>query len=270
MLVVLPLLAGLQPTSGPGALDLLRRSVGLAELSIPLPEGTVSLVAPASQDQLLNVYVQHSDELEERTPYYGIVWPSALVLARTIAEHVRPGDAVVELGAGLGLPGIAAAITGRPSTVWMTDHDPAAVALAQLSAAANGVEDVCEAHTLDWFDAEAWPERSFDVAIAADVIYEPQACAPIARVLARILRPGGRFVLADGRARPHRAALRAELLAGGDQALFVEGGAEREVHAPTMPGGAGEGVGEGAGEGVVGAPCDAQPVILATFVKRGS
>ena len=53
---------------------------------------------------------------EERDPYWSRPWPAALVMAATILA--RPelvcGKHVCEIGAGLGIAGIAAALAGTP------------------------------------------------------------------------------------------------------------------------------------------------------------
>src|SRR3954471_9299348 len=58
-----------------------------------------------------------------RLPYWGSLWPSAIALSHEIAG--RPGAfrgrSVLELGAGVGLPGIVAATLG--ARVMQTDRD---------------------------------------------------------------------------------------------------------------------------------------------------
>lgn len=201
----------------PGAaeLSLVRKLVGLEVASVALgTSATARIAMPRCQDALLEMYIAHSDLLGDRTPYYGVLWPSAIGLAQTVGQHVSPGDSVVELGSGLGLAGIAAALTASPSQVLLTDHDPAAVRLGRLSARLSGLTRVVRTAALDWNTFDQWPTH-FDVAIAADIIYEREACVPVAALLSHILRPGGRFVIADGERRLHRALLAEHLLADG-------------------------------------------------------
>ena len=91
-----------------------------------------------------------------------------------------------------------------------------------MSAEATGVASVCTSACLDWRDLEAWPVEAFDVALGADVIYEEEAVESLAKVLTRSLRPGGRFLLADGKARRNRNALWKGLLKDGAFALDGE------------------------------------------------
>ena len=202
---------------GPGGveLSLVRKLVGLKCVDVCLGRaGTTAKIAmPRCQDSLLDCYINHAQVFEDRTPYYGVLWPSAVGLARAVGTHVQDGHEVLELGCGLGLSGIAAALCANPKQVFLTDHDPAAVRLARLSAKISGVSTLVRTGEMDWLQREHWAkfENGFDVAIAADVIYEPEAVVPVAKVLAHVLRPGGRFLLADTETRLHRARLRHEL-----------------------------------------------------------
>lgn len=204
---------------------LLKQKVGLTELNVPVDDagGVASLLLPSSQDALLDMYIEHGEHGENGehlfdglTPYYGIIWPSAYALCRHVGRSEIPaGSKVLELGCGVGLAGIAAAVTGAPASVVLTDLDPIAVELAQMNAERSGVGSTCSTAILDWYDLEAWPEAGYDVVLGADILYEPEACDAVAALLARTLRPGGAFLLADGKGRRNRTLLWEALLGGG-------------------------------------------------------
>ena len=128
-------------------------------------------------------------------PFGLLLWESAVVLAEALAEarDTVAGKTVLELGAGVGLPGIMARYLGAAS-VLQTDHVSEALAMCRMNAAANGVTGVDTA-LANW---DAWRnERTYDLIIASDVIYERQAHAPLAAILERNLGVGGRAVLTD-------------------------------------------------------------------------
>jgi predicted nicotinamide N-methyase len=79
---------------------------------------------------------------------------------------------VVELGCGLGLPSLVAAARGADVTAsdWAAD----AVELLRENAARNGL--TVRAEVRDW--REPWLER-FDIALAADVLYERRNVEPL-------------------------------------------------------------------------------------------
>ena len=247
---------------GVPSLSLLRERVGLTPLDVDVGEAqasgdserqVVSLLLPSDQSALLDLYV---DQEQAGAPYYGIVWPSAYALARHVAarENVEPlrGAAVLELGCGVGLAGIAAALTGAPRSVTLTDNDPLAVELSRLGAERSGVGGVCTCAVRDWTDLASWPECGYDCVLGADIIYESAACEAIAALLERTLRVGGSFVLADGRGRRNRRRLWELLLEGGGFELESEERHEAVTDVTDSP---------------IEPGSDAAPVVLARFTK---
>jgi predicted nicotinamide N-methyase len=136
------------------------------------------------------------------TPYWSSAWPSGTVLARCVAAAGDlTGRRVVELGCGLGLPSVAAARAG--ADVLATDVAPEAVVYAAHNLALNGLAgDVAVA---DWEAvAELGPR---DLVLGADVLYLEANARALARLLPRMVAPGGEVWLAD----PGRAGCRAFL-----------------------------------------------------------
>jgi predicted nicotinamide N-methyase len=150
----------------------------------------LSLVRPASPDALID---EQEFERDEFLPYWAELWPAALALAEALPDV--SGLKVVELGCGLGVPSLVA--TARGAEVTATDWAEDAIELLRRNAAANGLE--LRAERRDW--REPWDER-FDLAIAADVLYELRNVEP---VLARLreLAPEALVALAG---RPFEAA----------------------------------------------------------------
>jgi predicted nicotinamide N-methyase len=129
------------------------------------------------------------------------------------------GLRVVEVGCGLAVPSIVAALGG--ARVLATDWSPEALVFAARNAELNGV--VLDTARLAWGDPEL-PGR-FDLVLAADVLYERRNVAQLLDLLPRL---GDDVVLAD----PGRPALPA----------FLEGAAATweiaAAKAPELPRGA--------------------------------
>ena len=75
--------------------------------------------------------------VDEFMPYWAELWPSGIALARHVVGLPLDGVRALELGCGLGLPSLAAALAGAETLA--TDWAPEAVELLRENAAANGL-----------------------------------------------------------------------------------------------------------------------------------
>lgn len=116
-------------------------------------------------------------------PY--VLWPSAYALAAWLFDTNVYGRHVIELGGGLGLPSMAAALHG--ATALATDIDDKAVHLANLAARRNLPRDALSrfrAQTLDFRDTEAVASLGiFDVVLIAGQLYSKDLQQPLLEAL---------------------------------------------------------------------------------------
>jgi predicted nicotinamide N-methyase len=167
----------------------------LVEEIVALSPGRELVVErPRDSEALLD---EHAFAEEEFLPYWAELWPSGVALARAIADRALRGARVLELGCGLGLPSLAAALGG--GRVLATDWSPAALDLLNENAARNDAR--LETALVRWEEPQALLERApWDLVLAADVIYEQRNVGVLADLLPRL---GGEVLLAD----PGRPAL---------------------------------------------------------------
>lgn len=120
-------------------------------------------------------------------PYWMHLWPGAMRLARIVARapEVRPSATILELGGGLALPSIAAAVRG--ATVVTTDWRRPPLHLAIQSARRNGGR--VHAVQMD-FRAPALRGQC-DVLLGAEVGYDDRQVPALVDAAARVLRRGG-------------------------------------------------------------------------------
>jgi len=122
-------------------------------------------------------------------PYWAHLWSGARVLADVVPQ--RAGT-VLEIGCGLGLPGLVAARRG--ARVTFLDRVPAALAFVRASATANAVVDA----RLVVADATSAALRArFDLVLVAELLYDRALFGSLASALARWIVPGGRALLSD-------------------------------------------------------------------------
>lgn len=125
-------------------------------------------------------------------PFGLMIWESALLLSDVMGREARPGLKVLELGCGVGLPGIVAAWRG--ADVVQTDHDPLALAVAADNARRNDVVGLKQL-VADW---HKWPnEDTYDLVVGADIIYDTADYETLVRLFTKLLKPGGRVLLTD-------------------------------------------------------------------------
>src|SRR5947207_11910685 len=109
------------------------RDLGLVEEVVVLRGRELLVRRPRDSEALLD---EHAFEHEEYLPYWAELWPSALALARAIGGRALHGARTVELGCGLGLPSIVAALAG--GRVLATDWSSEAIAMTAANAERNG------------------------------------------------------------------------------------------------------------------------------------
>jgi predicted nicotinamide N-methyase len=141
----------------------------------------------------LERYVDRDALLRDDTPeppYWAHCWSGARVLAERVP---RDAGRVLEIGCGLGLPGVTAARRG--ARVVLADRVAAPLAFVR----ATFRENALDAAGLVVADVLAAPWRAaFDVVLAAEVLYDRAAFPALVTSLEASLAPGGRILLADG------------------------------------------------------------------------
>jgi predicted nicotinamide N-methyase len=176
--------------------ELLRTTAG----DFPLQEFRLALDGREWSILHTNAVLSQGDEThflrewKEVMPYGVALWPAAIALAHEIAARAADlrGRAVLELGAGTGLPGIVAATFG--ARVVQMDRHEVALSVCRRNGARNGVDGI-EYRLVDW---EQWDDLArYDWIVGSDVLYGETMHPHLRRMFASNLAPGGRILLSD-------------------------------------------------------------------------
>jgi len=151
-------------------------------------------------------------------PYWAVLWRSGVALAEEIHTAELAGTRVAELGCGLAVPSVVAASKG--ARVLATDACEEALEVVCRNARANGVK--IDTLRVDWSAPDELVRRAtFDLVLAADVLYERSSVAPLLELLPRLAE---RAWIAD----PGRPAA-AAFLAGANRRGWTAATAHRGV-----------------------------------------
>lgn len=157
---------------------------------LKLGDDTVRLLKVADLEE----YLDGKDPFEDVSefPFWVKLWDSAMILAYVL--HSLPdskGVKLLELGAGLGAPGLAAAANGFD--VVLSDYEDIILDFQRVSAAASKLDNV-QSMLIDWFKP---PELGlFDVLAGAEIVYKEEFFQPLLTVFGQYLQPDGVIYLA--------------------------------------------------------------------------
>ena len=174
------------------------RRFPLRRLRVPIGAGQTSLVVPDEQVWRRRGTWTADVTRGKEPPYWIRIWPAALAVARTLMRlRGLDGYRVLDLGCGLGLPGVVAA--GAGARVTFADVEPDALAFAAWNARQQpGCVHDPTPRLVDW--SRDVVDGLFDLIVLSDVSYHGKHHAPLRRHLAAALGRGGAALHAD----PHR------------------------------------------------------------------
>ncbi len=156
---------------------------------------TIRLVRPDDPDRLLEApEVAAWNQADDYMPYWAYLWPGSFLLSDAVVNGNWPaGTRTLELGCGLGLPGLVAVSVGLH--VEFTDQDRTPLGFVERSARANGFDPALYTTVLlNWGHPT---ERKFALILGADITYERRLIPLVAGVIAAQLDRGGVALITD-------------------------------------------------------------------------
>lgn len=144
---------------------------------------------------------------EDKVPCWAEIWPAARGLSRWVWDNIDfNGDPLLELGTGLGLPGIVCGLKGAKVT--FSDFNPSALELAKKNAVLNGLKDI-DFLLDDWRDFQS--TRQYKWVMGSDIFYDPKLNIYLKKVIDQTTADGGNVLMAHP-GRPATFAFVNELL----------------------------------------------------------
>ncbi len=127
-------------------------------------------------------------------PFWIKLWEAAMVLADVMSTMEPEGDnrRVLELGAGIGVPGLVAAARGFEVT--LSDYEPHILDFQRVSAMASGLEKNVDVTIIDWKKPPELP--AYDIILGAEILFRDEFFKPLLKVFDRYLKPDGVIYLA--------------------------------------------------------------------------
>ncbi len=160
----------------------------LVDEEIELAGRMLRLLRPPQADALIDEEAFDEDEF---LPYWAELWPSGVALAEVVAGLPLRGARVLEIGAGLGLPSLTAALGG--ADVLATDWAADAIELLRTNAERNGIS--LSAERVRWDDPGPLLRGTpWDVVLGADLLYERRNADQLLELLPQL---GGDLLLAE-------------------------------------------------------------------------
>lgn len=183
----------LEPTVPDAKADPVLRRYDLRRFRLPIAHGTLSMVLPDAAGWIRRGEWARATMRGAEPPYWVQVWPASVAVARLLARLPGlAGQRLLDLGCGLGVPGVAAVRAGAQVT--FADREPDALAFACWNGSRQG-GPAPKAVCFDWgSDTLA---TCFDVIVLADVSYRPVHHLALQRHVSACLAAGGVVVHAD-------------------------------------------------------------------------
>jgi predicted nicotinamide N-methyase len=146
------------------------------------------VLRPPNADDLID---EESFDEDEFLPYWAEPWASGVALAQVVPSLGVEGRRVLELGAGLGLPSLTAALCGADA--FATDWAEDAVALLKANAKRNSIR--LRVKRVRWDEPESLLRSApWDVVLCADLLYEQRNATQLLELMPQL---GGDLILAD-------------------------------------------------------------------------
>ncbi len=160
---------------------------------LTIGEKTIKIAQLKNLEEHFLSLLNTDEELEVKDlPFWAKIWDASFLLAHFMGRQpVTLGRKILEIGAGIGVVGVYAALCGH--RVVLSDINEEALLFARVNVLLNNATQA-EVRKIDWNDTTQ--QETFDVIIGSEVVYDRECYPLLVDFLDRTLTPDGIIFLA--------------------------------------------------------------------------
>lgn len=187
-------------------MDMIGRKYSVDTVPLKIGNKTLTILQIKNYEEYVVELIEEKGSDIKDLPFWAKVWDSSFLLAYFLGKQpVVFGQRMLEIGAGMGIVGIYAALCGHRVT--LTDINEDALLFARANALLNGVPQG-QVRMLDWNAPDS--TETYDVILGSEVVYDRPSYPALVQFLQKTLEPKGIIFLAKN-AQLHAPLFFAEL-----------------------------------------------------------
>lgn len=168
------------------SIDIFKKTYDVERHPIMIRDRQFSYFLPRAIEPFIDV-----DAPINNFPLWAKVWPASMVLADFMASQpVDPQRQILEIGAGIGIAGIAASAFGHHVSI--SEYNKDALEFTKANAVINGFDNV-PVFSMDWNHPRF--KVRYDQIIGSEVIFREQDFSPILNLFKSALKLDGEVIL---------------------------------------------------------------------------
>lgn len=169
-----------------------REKYELEVVPMAIGEKKLQLYCVSNWDVFVNKLAQEGEEYIKNFPFWVRIWEASMALTDHLI-HIGLGkkEEILEMGAGMGIPGLFLGAFGHRVTV--TDYEEDALELLRMNVKHNGLHNV-SVKKLDWNNPNL--SGKYDVICGSELVYNEGSIKPLIDLFQEYLRAKGTVYLA--------------------------------------------------------------------------
>ncbi len=143
-------------------------------------------------DTFIGNLADKGEEYISEFPFWIKIWEASLILAdHLIRMKIEKEKEILEIGAGMGVVGLALGALGHKVTI--TDYEDDALDLLRMNVERNGLDNV-SVRKLDWNNPDL--TGKYDIICGSELVYNERFIDPIMSLFRNYLQPDGTIFIA--------------------------------------------------------------------------